>query len=336
MADQKEPGSNKKTFLILGAIVAVLIVLGLAQFMAQESAQKTIDEQAAQLEQSGAPEEQQTSTGETSAATSATAPVVDADAVTIDVEAALSDRVLGDVNAPVKMSEHVSFTCSHCAAFYKDTFDKLKKEYVDTDKVYILFSDFPLNAPAMHASMIARCLPHEKYFDFVHTLFIEQEKWAYDTGYLNFLKAKAAENGLDEAHFQACIQNTELQNGLVEKMQSAQSQWQIASTPSFVFNNKTVLNGAVPLEEFEKTINAEIEKAKSEGSAPATATTPAPATEEKVEEKKEVAPATVTKDAPAEKIEAAPESEESEVTPEPDEVPVDDATTSPEEKAPAE
>ncbi|MGB0720728.1 MAG: thioredoxin domain-containing protein, partial [Bdellovibrionales bacterium] len=86
----------------------------------------------------------------------------------IDVDAALSDRILGDANAPMRISEHSSLTCGHCGAFHKHTFKPFKEKWIDGGKAYLVFSDFPLNAPALHAAMAARCLPDTtRYFEFV-------------------------------------------------------------------------------------------------------------------------------------------------------------------------
>ncbi len=186
--------------------------------------------------------------------------------VEIDVKAALSNRILGDPNAPIKISEHSSFTCGHCSAFHKETFKQIKEAFIDTGKVYLIFSDFPLNAPALHASMAARCVAHDKYFDFTEMLFETQEDWAFERNYMNLLQKKAAEYGLNKNEFKACIGNEELQEGIAARQSAAQNQWKINSTPSFVINNKTTISGGRPFEEFEKIINEEL--AKLEGSSP--------------------------------------------------------------------
>ena len=174
--------------------------------------------------------------------------------VEIDTAAAIKDRILGDPNAPIKISEHSSFTCSHCGSFHRDTFDAFKARLIDTGKAYLVFSDFPLNAPALHASMLARCLPEDQYFDFIEDLFKNQESWAYETNYLDLLQTKTAEYGLEPEGFKACLDNKAIQEGILNRMRAAQAQWQISSTPSFVVNNKTVISGAKSIDEFETAI----------------------------------------------------------------------------------
>lgn len=70
-------------------------------------------------------------------------------------------KELGDENAPVVIEEYASLSCNHCASFHKDTFPKLKEEYIDTGKVYFIYNDFPLNASALDGAMVARCMPEK-------------------------------------------------------------------------------------------------------------------------------------------------------------------------------
>lgn len=176
---------------------------------------------------------------------------------------ALKDRILGDPNAPIKISEHSSLTCSHCAHFHKETFKQLKEKYLDTGKAYLVFSDFPLNGPAVHASMIARCIPEDKYFDYIQSLFVSQEKWAFDGNYISHLKQSSEKFGLNGEDFNACIKNKNLQKGILEKIKAAQSQWKVSATPTFVINNRTVISGARPFKEFSKIIDEELAKTSS-------------------------------------------------------------------------
>jgi protein-disulfide isomerase len=247
MAENVPPPAGKKKphpLVFVGVIAVILVILGFAQLTSR------VNEDIQNAEQT-----EQTAENVVEGEEGGAIDV--AEDATIDVNEALSDRILGNPSAPVKISEHASFTCGHCGEFHKTTFDALKTEFIDTGKAYLVFSDFPLNAPAVHASMVARCLPTDKYFDFVSMLFKTQEDWAYDANYLDYLKTKSGEAGLSEAKFQACINSTELQEGIVNRMKGVQAQWNISSTPSFVINNRTTISGAYPIDEFRKMIAAE-------------------------------------------------------------------------------
>jgi len=102
-----------------------------------------------------------------------------ATAEVLDTDAALADRVLGDDNAPLTIIEYSSLGCPHCMAFHRDTFPMVKKDYIDTGKVRLIFRDYPLGARAMAAAMIARCAPEERYFGMVNLFFLKQDEWSH-------------------------------------------------------------------------------------------------------------------------------------------------------------
>lgn len=180
----------------------------------------------------------------------------------IDVEKAMEVRALGNPEAPLVIREHASLTCGHCGTFHQETFDQLKAEYIDTGKVYFIFTDFPLNGPALHAGMIARCLPHERYFNFLDMLFKSQDKWAYEPTYLTYLRQNAALAGLGNDAFDACVGNQELQDALTTQMREAQQKYSISSTPTFVLNEDNVVSGARDFAFFKNIIEEELAKAE--------------------------------------------------------------------------
>ncbi len=184
----------------------------------------------------------------------------------IDLEKAKTERILGNPDAPVKISEHASFSCGHCAHFHLKTLPELKKNWIDTGRAYLVYSDFPLNAPALHATLVSRCIKDdEQFFAFTKALFEQQEDWAYTSSYLEKLKALAKDFGIDDKTFDACTQNEELQQAIVNRVRANQQQYDIDSTPSFVVNNTTTIKGALPYETFneklEEAISGETENA---------------------------------------------------------------------------
>lgn len=173
-----------------------------------------------------------------------------------DSDPLFSERGIGDPSAPVIMQEFSSLTCSHCGDFHKKTLPKLKEKYIDTGKLYLIFRDFPLNAPAMHASMAARCLPENRYAPFIQVLFENQDHWAYGVDYLKYLRQQSQLAGLSAEQFAECLQNVKLQEAIIASIQQGKERWNISSTPTFVLNDSTLINGAASLDSFEKSIDA--------------------------------------------------------------------------------
>ena len=93
------------------------------------------------------------------------------------VEKMVAERILGDKNAPVEVIEYASLTCPHCAAFHNGPWPKLKKEYVDTGKIKLIYRDFPTDQLAVAASMVAKCAPENRYFSIIKLMFRPQDKW---------------------------------------------------------------------------------------------------------------------------------------------------------------
>lgn len=195
-----------------------------------------------------------------SATTAATEPVAATEvATTEDAPAAAVDPktyALGNPDAPVKVTEYASLSCSHCAEFHKNTFPQVKKELIDTGKVYFQFEHFPLNAPAMDGALVAMCMPAARYHQFLSFLFENQAKWAFDANYQTILKQNAKLLGASEEKLDACLADEKKKQEIVKNMQDASAKHNVQSTPSFVINDKVTFAGALPFEEFKKRVEA--------------------------------------------------------------------------------
>lgn len=55
------------------------------------------------------------------------------------------DPVLGDKNAPITIVEFSDYECPFCKRHYDQTYIQLKKDYIDTGKVKLVFRDLPLS-----------------------------------------------------------------------------------------------------------------------------------------------------------------------------------------------
>src|SRR5262245_61512941 len=88
------------------------------------------------------------------------------------------DHVLGDAKAPITLIEYASFTCPHCAHFHTQILPEIKKKWIDTGKVKLIYRDFPLDQVAAKAAQIAECAPSDRYFGVVDLIFRGQSQWA--------------------------------------------------------------------------------------------------------------------------------------------------------------
>ena len=162
-----------------------------------------------------------------------------ADAISEAQTGALSEMTLGAEDAPVTVIEYASVTCPHCATFHETVFPDIKENYIDTGKVRFVFREFP-TAPAelsVVGSMLARCAADrggdEAYFLVLGSLFKTQQKWIYGETRDELLKI-AAQAGIDEAAFDACVRRQELIDLINSNIETGRDRYDVRSTPSFV------------------------------------------------------------------------------------------------------
>lgn len=170
----------------------------------------------------------------------------------------LSERVLGDPNAPITILEYSSLTCPHCATFHANTLPQLKKDYIDTGKVKLVFRDFPFDRAALQASMLARCSNPERYFGFLDVLFKSQNKWAGASDPAQALAQTGKLAGVGDQQFKECLANEALANKLIERRLEAEQKYQVQSTPTFVIMRGDTVEkivGAQPIAEFARVID---------------------------------------------------------------------------------
>jgi protein-disulfide isomerase len=176
------------------------------------------------------------------------------------------DIIFGDKNAPVTLIEYASLSCPHCATFHRESFERLKTDYIDTKKIKFIHRDFPLNQPALSAAMAAICNSRnfqdnksEKYYTFLKALFKTQDAWAFDEKYIEKLESIAKLDGMSGQSFTSCINDTKLQKQILESRMQAAKILKIQSTPTF-FVNDEVLEGYIDYQTFQKAIDKQLSK----------------------------------------------------------------------------
>ncbi len=165
----------------------------------------------------------------------------------------LPDMSLGNKGAPIHILEYASMTCPHCAHFDAEVFPELKKNYIDTGKVFYTFREYPLDGVALRASMVARCIDKDRFFSFIHGLFHTQIVWANPDLWNNdkkTLKEKFTplatmakeQAGMSRADFDKCINNKTLQEQIVMQEKRGTDEYGVKGTPSLFIDGKAFKN----------------------------------------------------------------------------------------------
>ena len=174
--------------------------------------------------------------------------VANADVAGLDE--AISEKVMGSPDAKVEIHEYASLTCSHCADFHINVLSDIKKNYVDTGKVRLIYHDFPLDDLALAASMLARCAGNERFFSMIGTLYKTQKNWARSENPLQSLTGISRMiGGMNEGDVSSCLDNNDLYWDISGKRNEYGEKLGINSTPTFFVDGKKI-DGALSYEDF--------------------------------------------------------------------------------------
>jgi len=169
--------------------------------------------------------------------------------------------VLGRADAPVTLVEFTDLECPYCRAFHVGTFERLKREYIDTGKVRFITRDFPLDfhPNARPAALAVRCGGEQgKFWEMRHAVTLNANALSRE-----LYDRLAGELGLDGSRFSACISaeryRTEIEHDMEEAAKAG-----VSGTPTFVLGATTPgtalegqrIVGAQPYPVFETQIKA--------------------------------------------------------------------------------
>lgn len=188
------------------------------------------------------------------------APVVQ---VTVD-----DDAVLGNPDAKLTVIEFSDFQCPFCSDFYTETLPLIKKAYIDTGKIKLVYRDLPLSdkhPQSQKAAEAAECAgEQDKYFEMHDLLFENQSTWsgnnteAANTKAMKLFKEFAKQLKLTTTDFNSCLDSGKMADEVVKDLQDAYIS-EIYGTPTFSINGR-IIKGAQQFPYFQNIIEQELAK----------------------------------------------------------------------------
>jgi protein-disulfide isomerase len=172
----------------------------------------------------------------------------------------LPDMALGPRNAPVTIVDYSSMTCSHCAAFMTKVFPMLRSKYIDTGWVRFVFREFPLDAKALAASMLARTIANDdagRYFGAIDTLFKQQDQLIAQPK--DTLQRVGQQFGMSERTVETCLKDQALLDKIAVDQKIASEEVKVRATPSFFINGQ-INEGFMSFEQMDTKINSLLRK----------------------------------------------------------------------------
>ena len=188
--------------------------------------------------------------------------------------------LMGNPDAPIKLIEFGALSCSHCAAFSKEGFPKLRDQYVNSGKVSYELRLFMLNALDIPAALLATCgspeavIPlSEQFWDWQPNMFANLQK-AGDAAYKDAAGSPPAQRftkiatmsgmteffnarGIAADKASACVTDTAKATAFANATEKAAQDFEVTGTPTFILNGtKTGVASWDQLEPMIKTAGA--------------------------------------------------------------------------------
>ena len=164
--------------------------------------------------------------------------------------------VLGEDNAPVKIKIFSSLTCPHCASLHINVISKIEKKYVSSNKVQLIFIDFPLDQASFNASKILHCLDQKKQIDFLNIIYKKQDVWTKGENIeeINYNLNNIVKNlGISSFDIDACLNNEAIADKILNDRINGHKKYSINATPTIIINEKK-FEGSASFESIQKKI----------------------------------------------------------------------------------
>ena len=164
--------------------------------------------------------------------------------------------VIGSHDAIVKIKVFSSLTCPHCANFHIKIIPKIKKEYIKSGKVQLIFIDFPLDQAAFNASKLLHCVDQKKQIAFLDIIYETQSVWTNGSNIddINKNLKKIVKNlGISSVQFDKCLIDEVISDKILNDRIEANKKYSINSTTTIIINEKK-LEGSASFKNIEKEI----------------------------------------------------------------------------------
>ncbi len=249
---EKGRALSREAGLIAGAILIGSLIISAGIFSARGGVEKTSNAGSAAIQQPG----------------NVVAPQPPDNAPSGPVKVSTDDDpVLGDKNAPVTLIEFSDYECPFCKRSFDQLLPELKKNYIDTGKVKLVFRDFPLSFHAnagkeAEAAECARAQGNDAtYFKYHDQIFAKTT--SNGTGLaLTELPVIAKSLGLDVTAFQQCLDAGKFKDEVAKDMADGVAVG-VSGTPSWIVGASSqdgiitgnLIVGAQPFSAFKTVID---------------------------------------------------------------------------------
>lgn len=180
------------------------------------------------------------------------------------------DPILGEKNAKLTLVEFSDYECPFCKKAFTDIVSELKKDYIDTGKVRLVYKDLPLpfHQNAAKEAEAAQCAKDQggdtAYFKYHDKIFTNTTSGGTGIS-LDQLPTFAKEINLNVAQFQKCLDSGKFKAEIDKDLEEAKKvgasgtpTWFLGKTTPSDTIEGTIIVGAQPLSTFKSAIDQQL------------------------------------------------------------------------------
>ena len=179
------------------------------------------------------------------------------------------DVILGDAQAAVTIFIFSDYQCPFCGKFFKESELLIRKNYVETGKLKMVYKDLAFLGPeSIVAAQAAECAKDQGKYWAYHDAIFEIEIKEFETlgnnehtGNLNkeTFKKIASDLKMNTDEFLACFDSQKYAAEVEKDTKEANSIMERPSTPTIFINDK-MIRGAYPYNVFSQAIDEALSK----------------------------------------------------------------------------
>lgn len=179
------------------------------------------------------------------------------------------DVILGDAQAAVTIFIFSDYQCPFCGKFFKESELLIRKNYVETGKLKMVYKDLAFLGPeSIVAAQAAECAKDQGKYWAYHDAIFEIEIKEFETlgnnehtGNLNkeTFKKIASDLKMNTDEFLACFDSQKYAAEVEKDTKEANSIMERPSTPTIFINDK-MIQGAYPYNVFSQAIDEALSK----------------------------------------------------------------------------
>ncbi len=169
---------------------------------------------------------------------------------------------VGNPNAPVVITEWSDFQCPACRLYALTREPIIEQQYLASGQVRFVYHNFPFLGPeSLLAAEAAECAGDQgRYLDYRNMLWQRQQGENQGAFSADKLKGFAADLGLDQSTFNACLDNGVHRAELIAEQKEGVAQG-VSATPT-IFINGLKIQGVPSVEAMKSVIEEDLAKNK--------------------------------------------------------------------------